>query len=270
MPNPTFYENVVIITGASSGIGRELALQLANQSAWLALGARNIEKLETVAAECRDRGGKVLTVQTDVTDEAQCQNLVDQTVTEYGRIDTLINNAGISMRMMFEEMETFTPIETPLKVNYLGSVYCTFFALPHLKKTQGRIIALSSLTGKYGVPTRTGYAASKHAVVGFFDSLRVELAESGVSVTISYPDYVATDARKNALGPDGKPIGETHIQEDKVMTVKTCAALLIKAAAERKREDNQTYRAKLGPWLKLIAPGFIDKMASKAIRHHNK
>ncbi len=270
MPNPTFYENVVIITGASSGIGQELALQLADQGAWLALGARNSEKLSTVAEECRTRGGKALIVQTDVTAEAQCKHLIDQTVAEYGRIDTLINNAGISMRMMFAEMETFSAIETPLKVNYLGSVYCTFYALPHLKKTQGRIVAMSSLTGKYGVPTRTGYAASKHAVVGFFDSLRVELAEAGVSVTISYPDYVATDARKNALGPDGKPIGETHIQEDKVMTVEICAALLIKAVAERKREDNQTYRAKLGPWLKLIAPGFIDKMASKAIRHHKE
>jgi len=267
MPKPTFSENVAIITGASSGIGRELALQLAGQGAWLALGARNLEKLGTVAAECRARGGKAVAVQTDVTAETQCKNLIDRTVTEYGRIDTLINNAGISMRMMFAEMETLTPIETLIQVNYLGSVYCTYYALPHLKAAKGRIVAMSSLTGKYGVPTRSGYAASKHAVVGFFDSLRVELAAAGVSVTISFPDYVATDARKHALGPDGNPIGETHLQEDRLMTAKTCAGHLIAAMADRKREDNQTYRARVGPWLKLIAPGLIDRMASKATRH---
>ena len=265
MSSAVFYENVVIITGASRGIGRELALRLADQGAWLALGARDMEKLEEVAELCRLHGGKAITVQTDVAEQADCQNLVERTVAEYGRIDTLVNNAGISMWTLFEQVEDLSVFEKIMRVNYLGSVYCTHYALPYLKKTRGRLVAVSSLTGKTGVPTRSGYGASKHALVGFFDSLRIELIGTGVTVTISYPDFVATDVRKLALGADGEPIKQSPVQEDKIMTVETSVQYLLRAMEKRKREDVQTLRGHLGQWIKLVAPGIIDKIAQRAI-----
>jgi short-subunit dehydrogenase len=184
MIKASFRENVVVITGASSGIGRELAFQLADQGAWLSLAARNAERLDAAAAQSRERGGKALIVPTDVSQQSQCRNLIERTVAEYHRIDTLINNAGITMWARFEEIQDLSLLEWIMQVNYLGSLYCTYYALPYLKHTRGRIVGVSSLTGKTGVPTRSGYAASKHAMAGFFDSLRIELADDGVSVTI--------------------------------------------------------------------------------------
>src|SRR6185436_3084630 len=119
------------------------------------------------------------------------------------------------------------------RINYLGSVYCTYYALPHLRSARGRIVAVSSLTGKTGVPTRSGYAASKHAMNGFFDTLRIELAGSGVSVTVACPDFVATEIRERAYGADGKPLGKSPVQETKVMTAETCARLILASAARR-------------------------------------
>ena len=265
MPSAVFKENVVIITGASRGIGRELALRLADQGAWLALGARDMNKLEEVAELCRLQGGKAITVKTDVAVQADCENLIERTVEEYGRIDTLVNNAGISMWALFDQVEDLSVFEKIMQVNYLGSVYCTHYALPYLKEMRGRLVAVSSLTGKTGVPTRSGYGASKHAMVGFFDSLRIELTGTGVSVTISYPDFVATDVRKLALGTDGEPIMDSPVQEDKIMTVETSVNYLLHAMEKRKREDVQTPRGHLGQWIKLIAPKLIDKIALRAI-----
>ncbi|MGQ9840093.1 MAG: SDR family oxidoreductase [Anaerolineae bacterium] len=266
MSQPTFRDNVVVLTGASSGIGRALALELAGQGAWLALAARNVERLEAVAAECRARGGRAIVVPTDVAVEAQCRSLIQRTVAEFERLDTLINNAGISMWARFEELQTLAPLEEIMRVNYLGAAYCTFYALPHLKQNRGRIVAVSSLAGKGGVPTRSGYAASKHALVGFFDSLRIELAGTGVTVTIVYPDFVTSEIRERAYGADGKPLGVSPVRESEVMSAKTCAALIARAAAERRRELIMGTRGKIGLWLKLIAPAVVDRIAAKAIR----
>jgi short-subunit dehydrogenase len=265
MNNSYFLENVVIITGASAGIGRELALLLAEQGAWLALADRNAEKLEEVASQCRQRGCKAVVVPTDVAEQSQCKNLIENTVAKYNRIDTLINNAGITMRARFDDIRDLAMIEQIMKVNYFGSVYCTYYALPYLKETQGRIVGICSLIGKTGVPTRSGYAASKHAMAGFFDTLRIELADYGVSVTMIYPGFVGTEVRKRALGPDGKPLGKSPVREGKVMTVERCARLIAQAAAQRKREFVMTLRGRLGLWLKLIAPGLVDRFARKAI-----
>jgi short-subunit dehydrogenase len=265
MVSSVFHENAVIITGASSGIGRELAYQLADQGAWLSLAARDEVRLQEVAARCQQRGGRTLITQTDVTDQGQCKNLIGRTVNEFERVDTLVNNAGVSMRAMFDDLQDLAIIERLMHVNFLGSVYSTHYALPYLKETRGRIVVIASLTALFGVPTRSGYAASKHAVKGFFDSLRIELAASGVTVTISYPDFVATEARQRALGVDGQPIGKSHLDEGKVMSVETCVGLLVKAMEQRKREDKQTIKAKFGPLAKLIVPGLIDSIAQKAV-----
>lgn len=260
-----FRDNVVVITGASDGIGREVALQLADQGAWLALAARDAEKLEAAAADCRARGGRAVAIPTDVGDAAQCRRLIDRTVRELGRIDTLVNNAGVSMWARLDEVTDLAPFETMMRVNYMGSVWCTHAALPHLKRSRGRIVGVSSLTGLTGVPTRSGYAASKHAMRGFFDSLRVELADEGVTVTMVYPGFVSTGIRTRAYGPDGKPLVANPVRESEVMSPGECARQTVAAAAARRREVVMTGRARVGQWIKLFAPGVVDRIARKAI-----
>ena len=260
-----FNNKVVIITGASAGIGKELALRFSKQGALLSLASRNLNKLNEVAEKCRLFGTKVITVQTDVSQKEQCKNLIDKTVSEFDRIDILVNNAGISMWVKFDEIKEIDMFEQIMKVNYLGSVYCTYFALPHLKKSQGRIVGVSSLTGKTGVPTRTGYSASKHAMAGFFDSLRVELMNSGVTVTMVYPGFVATEVRKRALGFDGKPLNKSHLDESKIMSVEECGRQIMNAVSKRKRELVMTPKGKLGMWMKLISPKLVDKVSLKTI-----
>jgi len=262
-----FRENVVVLTGASAGIGAEVARLLAAQGAWLALAARDAARLEEVAEECRALGGRAVAVPTDVADEAQCAALIERAVAEFGRIDTLVNNAGIGMWARFDEVTDLSIFDRIMRVNYLGSVYCTHHALPHLKRSRGRLVGVSSLTGRTGVPTRSGYAASKHAMAGFFDTLRIELMDDGVTVTMVYPGFVATEIRERAFGADGRPLGagNSPVREAEVMTVEECARLIVRAAAERRRELVMTRRGKVGMWLKLLAPGLVDRIARRAI-----
>ena len=265
MSQTFFNANVVIITGASSGIGREVAYQLAGQGAWLALAARDADRLEQTAVECRRRGGRAIAVKTDVAIESECRNLIERTAAEYGRLDTLINNAGISMWTPLDQLQDLSILDNIMRVNYLGAAYLTYHALPHLKQARGRLAAVSSLAGKYGVPTRSGYAASKHALAGFFDSLRIELLGTGVSVTLIYPGFVTSEIRERAFGADGQPLQKSPVREAEVMTAEECARIMIKAIARRQREEVMTLRGKLGQWLKLIAPGAVDRVARKAI-----
>lgn len=258
-------DNVVVVTGASSGIGRELAIQLAEQGAWLALAARDLEALEEVAEICRKKGGRAIAVQTDVTDPGQVQHMVEAAAAEYGRIDTLVNNAGVSMWTLFEEIEDLSILDKIMQVNYMGCAYCTHYALPYLKTSQGRLVAVSSLAGKTGVPTRSGYAASKHAVVGFFDSLRIELQKYNVSVTIIYPGFVPTQIRIRAFTSSGEPLGKEPVQTEKAMSTEACARLMVPAIAKRKRELVMTPRGKIGQYLKLFAPRLVDRIAHNAI-----
>lgn len=267
MSGAPFRDNVVVLTGASAGIGHQMALQLAAQGAQLALAARDAAKLEETAAACRAQGARVIAVPTDVGDEAQCRALIERAAAEFGRIDTLVNNAGIGMWARFDEMTDLAPFERIMRVNYLGSVYPTYYALPHLKRTRGRIVAVNSLTGRTGVPTRSGYAASKHAAAGFFDTIRIELEDSGITVTQVFPGFVATEIRERAYGPDGRPLGagNSPVKEREVMTAEECARQIIDAAAKRKRELIMTLRGKIGARLKLIAPRLVDRIAKKAI-----
>ena len=141
----------------------------------------------------------------------------------------------------------------------------THYALPQLKKAQGRVVAVSSVSGKNGVPTRSGYAASKHAMVGFFDSLRIELLGTGVSVTNVFPDFVTSEIRSRAFGADGKPLGKSPVHEDKIMTTEKCVQLMIDGMAKRKREVLMGTRAKVGVWVKMFAPSLVDRIALNAI-----
>lgn len=264
-----YREKVTIITGASSGIGYEMARQLAAQGAWLSLAARISDKLEGLAQDCRQLGGRALVVVTDVAEESQCRNLIENTMTEYRRIDNLINNAAITVWAKFEDMQTLEPFEQVMRVNYLGSMYCTYHALPYIKQTRGRIAAVSSLSGKIGVPYRSAYAASKFALSGFFETLRIEVAEYGVSVTVVFPDFVQTGTRLQAFGADGKLVQRDTQRKGRVMQVEDAANIILKAVANRKREEILSTRGKLAMWLKLIAPGLIDRLAGRAVEREN-
>jgi short-subunit dehydrogenase len=256
---------VVVITGASKGIGAELARQLAAKGARLALAARNDAELAKVAAECERLGAKAIAVRADVASQHDCQTIVTRALLAFGRIDVLVNNAGATMWALFEDIADIAILEQLMRVNYMGAVFCTAHALPHLRATRGLIVGVSSLAGLVGVPTRTGYSAAKHAMRGFFDSLRVELAGSGVDVTMIYPGFVATGIRENATGPDGKPILVSPVRESEVMSVEDCARRIVKAIERREREVVMTARGKIGLWLKLIAPGLVDRLARRAI-----
>ncbi|SEM68454.1 Short-chain dehydrogenase [Stigmatella aurantiaca] len=259
----------VIITGASVGIGEELALLLASRGANLVLAARNEEALDGVRRRCEQAGARAITVKTDVAVPEDCQRMVERAVEAFGGIDILVNNAGISMGARFEEVTDLSLFERVMRVNYLGAVYCTHYALPHLKARKGLAVAISSLTGKTGVPTRTGYAASKHAMQGFFDSLRIELLGTGVDVLVVSPGFVATGIRDRALGPDGQPLRHSFRDERRGnMDVATCGALILKAIERRDREVVMTAQGKVLQVLKLVAPSLVDRIAQRAFRRN--
>jgi short-subunit dehydrogenase len=261
-----FAGKVVAITGASEGIGAELARQLAGKGVWLALAARNMEKLEAVAADCRARGSEAFAMRCDVSVESDCRDFIEAAARKYSALDILINNAGVSGHARFEEVTDFAWYEAMMRVNYMGSLYCTCYALPHLKKKRGQIVAISSLAGKVGVPGRTAYSPSKAAQAFFFEALRLELQGSGVDVTIVYPGVVATNIRLHGYGPDGGQAGRSGLREDNAMPVEECARQVLQATFERRRELVMTLQARIGLWLKLIAPRIVDRMVLKAVK----
>jgi short-subunit dehydrogenase len=259
----------IILTGASEGIGRALALALAARGARLALAARDRSRLETLAQECRGRGGDARALPTDVTNNQDCEWLVDETVKAFGGIDVVVHNAGITMWSRFDALQDLSIFERLLEVNYLAPVRLTALALPHLKASKGLLVAVASLAGLTGVPERSGYAASKHAMIGFFDSLRIELAGSGVDVCVIAPDFVVSEIHKRAIGPDGEPLGESPMQQAKIMTAEACAARIVRAIENRERQVLMSTRGRLGRWLKLLAPSLIDRIAARAIRERH-
>ncbi|UCH36617.1 MAG: SDR family oxidoreductase [Armatimonadota bacterium] len=266
MAETPFNDEVCVITGASSGIGEELAYQLADQGARLSLAARSADKLNAVAAECARRGGKAIAVPTDVADEAQCRHLIEQTVEAHGRIDMLVNNAGFSVRAPFETLPDLRGFEDVMAVNFMGSVYCTYHALPHLKASGGRIVAVSSLAGRVPIPLNTAYGASKYAMTGFFETLRVELADDGVTVTIVYPDFVVSGFIAHTRRASGELMGEEAARKfytDRMMSAQQCATIMLKAAAARRREVTTSLRGRLVGWMKLLAPGRLDRITRR-------
>jgi short-subunit dehydrogenase len=265
MPNSVFKDNVIIITGASSGIGEELALQLADQGAWLTLAARSEDKLETLASECRNRGGKALVVTADVSSEEQCVKIIDETLEEYKRIDTLINNAGYGSAGHLHELPDLRELENVMDVNFRGSVYCTYHALPHIMKTTGRIVGISSVLGKVAAWGGTAYCASKFAMAGFFDALRIEQHGSGVSVTMIYPGYVVTKFAGNVVRPDGEKMGEQErrFYNKSMMSAEKAARIIIEAAAKRKREKVLSGLGKFAVFMNKLSPKFVDRIALK-------
>ena len=249
---------VVIITGASSGIGKALAKEFYLRGAKLSLGARRIDQLETLKSELPN--SEILCVRTDVALESDCKRLIDITFENFGKIDILINNAGISMRALFKDMD-LEVMHRVMDVNFYGTVYCTKYALPHLLASKGSLVGIISIAGYLGLPGRTAYSASKFAIRGFLDTIRIEHLHSGLHVLVAAPGFTASEVRKVALTADGTPQGETPRNEGAMMSAETCAHAIAKAVRKRKRTLVLTFiEGKLSVFLGKFFPALLDRL----------
>ncbi len=265
--------SVVIITGASEGIGAEIAWQLAQTHGTnisLVLAARSESKLQQVAQRCTALGARVMIYPIDLSNEEACYALVDATVQTFGQIDTLINNAGMSAHALLGDVKDLSWCRNLMDINFWGAAWCTHAALAHLKSSKGRIVAVSSHAGLFGVPGRSAYSATKFAMSGFFDCLRIELRPFGVSVTVAYPGVVATNIRQRGFAHDGKALGFSSLKETHAMSVQTCAKLIVAGMNKRKPEVVMTLKARLGRFAKLLAPRIIEYAASRAVANEVK
>lgn len=257
-----FDGKVVIITGASSGIGLAAARQFASEGASVVLAARSADKLKQTFCELSNKGefgDRFLAVPTDVTKEEDCQRLIRCTVEKFGKIDVLVNNAGISMRAMFKDLE-LDVIRRLMDVNFWGTVYCTKYALPYLLETKGTVVGVISIAGFKGLPARTGYSASKFAIYGFMDTLRVEHLKDNLNVLIFAPGFTASNVRFAALTADGTPQGQTPREEGKMMSAETCAKKLTQAVFKRKSQVILTPIGKLTVNLNKFFPRWVDRL----------
>ena len=254
-----FKNKVVIITGASSGIGKACANEFAEQGAIVVLASRRENELRDVDNKIKEQGGETLIVKTDVRKIDDCRNLIDSTIYKYGRIDILINNAGISMRADFEDLD-LSIIKELMDTNFYGAVYCTKFALPYLIKQKGTLIGISSITGLTPLPGRTGYAASKHAMDGFLNTLRLENMRNGLNVLIVHPGFTSSNIRKTALTKNGTQQKETPRNEGKMMSSEKVAQIIVRATAKREKNLILTREGKLVVWLHKNFPNLTDRI----------
>jgi len=252
---------VVVITGASSGIGRALAREFASKGARLSLGARRTELLEELRNELPST--EIFIQKTDVSLEEDCKNLIESTYSHFGQIDVLINNAGISMRALFEEVD-LKVIKQLMDVNFYGTVFCSKYALPYLLKTKGSLVGVISIAGFVGLPGRSGYSASKFAIRGFLDTVRIENQKKGLHVLVAAPGFTASEVRKVALTGNGLQQGETPRNEENMMTAEECAMHIVKAVEKRKRQLILTFtEGKLTVFLGKFFPSLLDKLTYK-------
>jgi short-subunit dehydrogenase len=262
-------DKIVIITGASSGIGKALATEFAKHGASLVLAARQYVTLCEIAQGIEQKYHiKALAVQFDVSVEEDCHHLIQQAITTFGKIDVLVNNAGISMRALFKDVD-LKVLKTLMDVNFWGTVYCTKYALPELTKTKGCIVGVSSIAGYKGLPGRTGYSASKFAMNGFLDALRVENLKTGIHVMTACPGFTASNIRNTALDKDGTQQGESTLEEEKMMTAEEVAALIVKGVINRERTLIMTGQGKLTVTLSKFLPGLLDKLVYNVFAKEN-
>ncbi|TSA24075.1 MAG: SDR family oxidoreductase [Bacteroidetes bacterium] len=252
-------EKVVIITGAASGIGRALSFEYAERGARLVLADRNKEQLITVCDQLIRQGVEAVCTICDITREEDCKRLINSTLNRFDCIDVLINNAGISMRALFEEVE-LDVIRKVMDVNFYGAVYCTRFALPALLRSKGSLVGISSVAGYKGLPGRTGYSASKFALQGFLEVVRIENRKKGLHVLIACPGFTNSNIRNTALAKDGSAQGESPLNEAKLMPAEEVARRICNAIENRKHRLILTTQGKMTVLLNKFFPKFMDRM----------
>lgn len=261
-----FYKDkVIIVTGASSGIGLASAARFVSLGAKVVLAARSLDKLEKVAEEINKKFNSqqpianILCVKTDVTKEEDCKNLIEQTVNHFGKIDVLVNNAGISMRATFKDLD-LKVMKALMDTNFWGTVYCTKYALPYLLESKGSVVGVISTAGYVGLPARTGYSASKFAVRGFLETLRIEHLYDDLHVMIFAPGFTASNIRNVALSADGTPQGETPRNENKMMSAERVARIMARGIFRRKTHMVLTPMGKAALFASRQLPRVTDKM----------
>lgn len=260
-----FTNKSILITGASSGLGRSLAIKLYQQNANLLLMARNLQELEETQRLClasqSHNSNPPLLVQGDVCVMEDCDKAVKKIIAHHGQIDYLVLNAGISMGVQFEQLTDLTVLRRLMDVNYFGAIQCVYYALPHLKRVNGMIVAISSLQGKMGVPFHTGYAASKHALQGFCDSLRIELARQ-VAILVVSPTWIkGTNLKKKSVTTN-----KVASQLPLGISLEYCAQEIIKGMKARKREIILSPKYKPLIWLRFFIPRLLDFLMIKFVK----
>ncbi len=258
-----FRNKRVWITGASSGIGEALAYAMAGEGAHLILSARRVPELERVMQGC-DAAASVQIVPLDLADHQSIPIIVGDVLKEQGKIDVLINNGGISQRSL--AIETSFEVDKKLmEVNYLGTVALTKAILPSMLTHQlGHIVTITSLTGKFGTKLRSGYAASKHALHGFFDSLRAELGDTPIKITLVCPGFVRTNISKNAMTADGSAQGTMDEATEQGMAPDVLARKILHAIEAGREEVNFGGKEVLAVYLKRFFPGLLSRLMRKA------
>ena len=258
--NQYFKGKTVAVTGGSDGIGKALIQLLLAAGANVVTCARNPEKLH--ALEQENAGLPLLCVPADVSVYDDCKNFIDLCVAKFGGIDILINNAGISMHAELKDAD-ISVFKKVMDINYLGVVYCTKLALPHITKSKGSVVGISSIAGYRGLPGRSGYSASKFALNGFLEALRTELADDGVNVLWICPGFTKSNIRNAALTADASAQGESPLDENSLMTSEECARHILTAIEKRRRTLVLTFKGKQTIFLNKFFPSLADKLTRK-------
>jgi short-subunit dehydrogenase len=260
-----FTNKVVIITGGTSGIGKALATAFAVNHANVVITGRQIHKLHQTVNEIKHLGFEVTPFQGDVSKFSDCEAMAQLALDKFGTIDVLVNNAGISMRAIFEELN-LEVIKQLMDINFYGTVYATKVCLPHLLKSKGSVVGISSIAGYRGLPGRTGYSASKFAMNGFLEALRTETMSQGLHVLMVAPGFTASNIRRNALVADGSAQGETPRAEEKMMPAEAVADLVLKAIIKRKRDLFCSAQGRMTKMLNCLWPSFMDRMVYQTMK----
>ena len=252
-----FKDKIVVITGGSDGIGKALVHQFLNDGAKVATCARNNDKLISLSNECAN--DNLFIMQVDVANQAQCESFIKAVTDKWGGLDVLINNAGISMRALVNEVSIET-LKNVMDINFWGTVYTTKAALPAIQKANGVIVGVSSIAGYRGLPGRSGYSASKYALNGWLEALRTELYGSGTHVMWVCPGFTSSNIRNAALNKDAKAQGESPMDEGAMMSSEECANHIIDAIDKRKRTLVLTFTGKRTVFMNKYFPSWADKL----------
>jgi dehydrogenase/reductase SDR family member 7B len=259
---------VVIITGGSSGIGKALAERFGEEGSRILITGRNQQGLDITVNELRKRNIDIHGFQADVSNEHDNKAMAEEAVRLFGTIDILINNAGISMRALFSEVD-MEVVKKVMDINFYGALYATKYCLPEIKKNKGSIVGISSIAGFLGLPGRTGYSSSKFALNGFLGVLRTELLDTGVHVLTACPGFTASNIRKHALTKNGQEQGESPRIEEKMMTAEECAYHIYRAVVRRKRTLVLTGQGKLAVWLNKWWPSMAERLVHYVMAKEN-
>jgi len=262
--NQFFKDKIVIVTGASSGIGLAAAIEFARNGSKVVLASRSESRILQLESELKAQDFNAIAITCDVSREEDCKHLIAKTVEKYGRLDILVNNAGISMKALFNDSD-LKVFHRLMDVNFWGTVYCTKYALPYLLQSKGSLIGVSSIAGFHGLPGRSGYSASKFAIHGFLETIRIENLKKGLHVMIIAPGFTATEIRKHALLGDGKEQGESPKDENKLMSPEYVAKWILKGIKKKKRNKILTWEGRFTALFQRIIPHTVDRAYYNAL-----